>query len=314
MSVLDFSVVIATLNPDPHILRWALDSLDHQTLDHDRFEVVIIDNNSSKPVRDYPELQNRSFAIRVIHEAAAGTTPARCRGIREANAEWIVFLDDDNSIAPNYLEEALRIIQERPQVGAFGGISHYLSDARDAGWSSALLPYVGVRNYGHQEITSQENKWGEWEPIGAGMVFRRSIGQRFVELVGESAIARKLGRTRQSYICGEDSLLARCAYQQGYACSYQPTLSLTHFIRSQRLQPKILAKTIEGVARGWVICETVFGTTDFPRISVGTMLRELVARFRHRCRLRGLKAGSVEWFWDVGYLRQVRELQKNGKA
>jgi glycosyltransferase involved in cell wall biosynthesis len=160
MASYDFSVVIATCNPNPHILSWALDSLERQTLPRERFEVIIVDNNSRKPVADMPAVKDRALVLRIVVESQAGTTPARCRGIEEARAEWIVFLDDDNYIDPDYLEQSLRIIAAEPRLGAFGGIARFLSDAPDAGWAKPLLPYLGVRDYGPDPITSNENKWG----------------------------------------------------------------------------------------------------------------------------------------------------------
>ena len=249
---------------------------------------------------------DRASPLRVIREHRQGTVFARCAGIEAARAPLLVFLDDDNHFDSNYLEEALRIAREQPSIGAFGGVARCLAQGRIPVWKQALLPYLGIRDYGYDVITSSEDRWGEWEPIGAGMVFRRVVGQRFVELVRSNPDAQRLGRRGGAgFICGEDSLLARMTYQLGYACSYQPSLRLTHFIRSSRLTAWHLARTLEGTARAFVIYEHVLGRPaqrcGFVRSSFNLLLG--CAR---RIRSKGLQAGFVEWFWDLGYFLQTR--------
>jgi FkbM family methyltransferase len=301
------SVVICTFNPAPAILDWALASLDRQTFPHSRFEVLIVDNGSATPVAGLEILKDRSFPLRVVEEPRNGVLNARCKGIQESAADLILFLDDDNYLDPDYILNAIAIAGANPHLGAFGGKARLLCDRSLEEWQKPLMIYFGVRDYGDDVITSVENKWGEWEPIGAGMVFRRALGEAFLATVAKDRFARRIGRTKDSYICGEDSLLARLGYGLGYACSYQPSLVLTHFIRESRLTPKIMARTIAGVGRSHVLYELVLGTSSFRKPRAAHMLLDLYLRGRHRVRTRGLKAGVLEWFWDVGYYRQIRE-------
>ena len=43
---------------------------------------------------------------RHVREDELGLTPARLRGVAEAVAELLVFVDDDNILDPDYLEQA----------------------------------------------------------------------------------------------------------------------------------------------------------------------------------------------------------------
>jgi len=299
------SVIICTYDPNEHTLDWVLANLAQQTLSSREFEVVVVDNNSPKPLQAEPLQRGRSLNLRVVREPRQGQLYARCRGIMESAAPLLVFVDDDNGLAANYLEEAARISRQEPGLGAFGGITKLLTDLRIPEWKIKLLPYLGVRDYGPKPITSNRTEWGEWEPIGAGMVFRRDVGLKFVEAAETEPEARNLGRRGGSYIGGEDSFLARVACQAGYSCSYQPSLQLTHFIKGSRMRARALAKTIQGCAESWVINERLCGRPPI-RPSWFGILRELYVRLRYRTRQRGFKQGAVEWFWDVGYFRQVR--------
>ncbi len=302
------SIVIATLNPRRDVLDWTLDALASQTMRD--FEVVIADNGSSPPVDGESLATKHGLDIRVVRELHNGVTFARCAGILAARCEWIVFVDDDNGLDANYLEESLGIIERSPEIGAFGGVAVLGCDEPVPEWMEKLLPYLGIRDYGPEIITSREDRWGPWEPIGAGMVFRRDIGLKFVQLIERDALARTIGRRGKSLICGEDSLLARMAYRMGYACSYQPSLRLTHRINPNRMSAWHLAKTVEGVARSFVIYETVLGRPQ-PDPKLWPTLKELAGRFRHRTKTKGLRAGGIEWFWDVGYFRHSRLLNRS---
>ena len=88
----------------------------------------------------------------------------------EARADVLVLVDDDNVLDTAYLERALAIARAEPGLGAFGGIARARIDAPVAAWQRRLLPFLGVRDHGPEPITSSENAWGPWEPIGAGMV------------------------------------------------------------------------------------------------------------------------------------------------
>ncbi len=304
------SVVIATLNPRRNVLHWTLDALAAQTLPKSDFEVIVADNGSSPPLEEKELTGARALRLRIVREPRAGVSFARCAGISAATTDWIVFADDDNGLDPDYLEQALRIIETSPHLGAFSGIARLHSCARVAPWKKDLLCYLGIRDYGTEAVTSNQHLWGPWEPIGAGMVFRREIGREFVRAVETNPLAAKLGRTENTFIGGEDSFIAKLAYPLGYSCSYQPSLKFTHWLDAKRFSARHLARTIAGIGQAFVLYETVLGRPQPARTTLSTLV-ELAMRLRYRMRTRGARAGAVEWFWDLGYFRQVRSLQRS---
>src|SRR5687768_10274760 len=115
MSTPALSVVICTHNPREAYLSRVLQALAGQTLARDEWELVIVDNGSNKPVVDQVDLSFQPNA-RVEREDQLGLTHARLRGIRESRGETIVFVDDDNVLAPDYLAHALEIGKSWPQL------------------------------------------------------------------------------------------------------------------------------------------------------------------------------------------------------
>ncbi len=297
------SVILCTYNPDARLLAWALDSLAGQT--HRDFELVVVDNNSTPPLDEDSLQRERSLNLRVVREPRQGLTHARCAGIEATSGNLIVFVDDDNHLDPDYLRQALEIAQSDTAIGHFGGISIAELGAPVPEWKRRLLPYLGVRDHGSAPITSSEPRWGAWEPIGAGMVTRRAVAMEFVRMVRSNSLALLLGRQGTSLMSGEDTLRARAANALGYACSYQPSLKLRHYIKPARLSPRVLSRTLEGHGRSYVVLERVLGR-DVERPSLHWMARELVLRLLYRIRREGVAAGGVSWCWDIGFMRQAR--------
>ena len=84
-------------------LHRLLTTLGLQTLDPERFEVVIADDGSPRA----PEPGRQPYAVRVVRQPDLGfrAGAARNLGARAAQGEVIVFLDQDCVPAPTYLEE-----------------------------------------------------------------------------------------------------------------------------------------------------------------------------------------------------------------
>ena len=115
----DASVIICARNPRPHYLARVLDALRRQQLPYDQWELLLVDNASERPLAARSDI---SWHIngRHIRENELGLAAARRCGMKEALADLLIFVDDDNILAENYLSEALKIKQEWPTLGTWG--------------------------------------------------------------------------------------------------------------------------------------------------------------------------------------------------
>ena len=98
-----FSVVIPTYGRPRSIVR-CLQALAGQSLAPECFEVVVVDDGSPEAVA--PELQQRTYpyALRVMRQPNAGPGAARNHGARLARGRFLVFIDDDCVVEPEFLE------------------------------------------------------------------------------------------------------------------------------------------------------------------------------------------------------------------
>jgi GT2 family glycosyltransferase len=295
----ELSVIICTRNPRPDLLRRVLDSLRAQTFPASRYELILVDNGSS-PALDPATLDpGRALPLRVIVEPTAGLTVARCTGIAHARAGLLAFVDDDNFLDPDYLHHAVRIAAANPNIGHFGGIARAELEVPVSPTKAQLLGHLGIRDHGPDPITSTKAEWGPWEPIGAGMVARRDVALKWVEMSTTIPEARLLGRAGHALLSGEDTLFARAANSLGYACSYQPDLKLTHYMKRNRLRWRYLSRILEGHGRSYVLLRRALGEDPKPITRA-----ELLTRLRFRLRKDG-RIGLITWFWDVGYRAQA---------
>lgn len=126
------SVVIPLYNKVRHVLR-ALESVRNQT--HRDFEVIVVDDGSS----DGGGAVVQGMAdprIRLISQDNAGVSAARNRGIREASADWIAFLDADDEWRPSFLATVLDLQARFPRAALCA--TAYGFRAGDKSWRPAF--------------------------------------------------------------------------------------------------------------------------------------------------------------------------------
>jgi glycosyltransferase involved in cell wall biosynthesis len=164
-SSLLLSVVIPTHNPRIDFLTRVIEALKQQTLPCEQWEVLVVDNGSRVPLkaavgpRNYGTTGPQATAVdlswhpnaRVVREEELGLTFARLRGLAEAKGELIVMVDDDNVLAPDYVETAVRIAEERPGLGAFGGKCLPEFEVEPPEWLKARGKGLGLRDRGDRE-------------------------------------------------------------------------------------------------------------------------------------------------------------------
>src|ERR1043165_5266525 len=93
---LDISVIISTYNRSD-MLPGALESVLAQEAGDVRYELIVVDNNSTDKTREVVEsfIARGHENVRYIFEGKQGLSHARNAGIAAARSPLIVFTDDD---------------------------------------------------------------------------------------------------------------------------------------------------------------------------------------------------------------------------
>ncbi len=117
----DLSIILCTYNR-AGILGRALDALIGQTLTSHRFEIIVVDNNSSDRTRDVVSRRSaRHPHIRYVFESRQGLPIARNSGVLAAHAPLIAFTDDDVEVQADWAAVLLAAFDAYPDVDYIGG-------------------------------------------------------------------------------------------------------------------------------------------------------------------------------------------------
>jgi glycosyltransferase involved in cell wall biosynthesis len=103
------SVVIPAYNVAPYIAE-TLNSVFTQTFTD--FEVIVVDDGSSDGEELERNLEPYLERVRYVRQENRGAGAARNHGVREAQGEFIAFLDSDDLWLPEYLGEQVRFLRE----------------------------------------------------------------------------------------------------------------------------------------------------------------------------------------------------------
>jgi glycosyltransferase involved in cell wall biosynthesis len=256
------SVVICTHNPLPHFLRRTLEALRQQTLPLDQWELLLIDNLSSPPLAGAFDLAWHP-AGRIVVEPKLGLTQARWRGFRECRGDLLVYVDDDNLLAPDYLAENARLDAAYPFLGAWGG---QILMEFDTPPTPQELPFA--RWQLHKEFT--RIKWLNFlddlgdVPPGAGLVVRRAVMEAYVAKLAHDPLRQTLGRTGSQGFCREDTDIVLTSFELGLGMGAFPSLSLRHLTPPSRLTLQYCLGQAYGLGYSTIVLDHVLKVPSTP--------------------------------------------------
>lgn len=283
------SVILPTHNPHRGRLARTLAGLRAQTLPADRWELVVVDN-ASAPALTVAELAPHAPAnLRLVAEPTLGLTPARRRGFAETRGEGVVLVDDDNVLAPDYLDQVAAILAAHPKLGAIGGRSlGEFEQPRPAWWQPEFDGLLALRDLGEAPQTcaslfdaaTGRNEYPRCAPIGAGMAIRRAA---LAPWLADASAARLPDRRGRELSSSGDNDIVLAILRAGWSVGYFPALALTHLIPAGRVQPDYLARLNRGIARSWVQVLHRHDANPWPPVAPWTVpLRQMKAWFAYR--------------------------------
>jgi glycosyltransferase involved in cell wall biosynthesis len=156
------SVVIPYFNDGLYIDE-AVDSILNQT--YKNVEIIII-NDASTDLFSIEKITNyQKPKTRVIHHPInQHLSAARNTGFRHANSEYVLTLDADDMFEATFIEKAVKILDERPEVGAVSawakafGVLEFLWKGKGQGLDNFIL--------GNNSVACALIRKKAWEQVG----------------------------------------------------------------------------------------------------------------------------------------------------
>ena len=223
------SVILCTYNRDKYIYN-VLKSVAENDYPHDQYEIVLVNNNSTDGTEnecrrfqaDYPDIRFRYFL-----ETNQGLSYARNCGIRNAQGDLLVYVDDDATVNPEYLRTYSDFFTHHPEAVAAGGPILPVYETEEPEW---------MTHYTRQLITGKlflGNNQREFPrgafPGGGNACYRKSV----FDTVGLFNV--ELGRKGNSLIGAEEKDIFDKMTTHGMHFYYLPNAILYHIIPPHKL-------------------------------------------------------------------------------
>jgi glycosyltransferase involved in cell wall biosynthesis len=147
-----FSVVIPTYNRSTALRNTVVSVLEQTYTD---FEIIVIDDGSTDDSKSVVEALDDSRIRYFWIPNSGGPATPRNKGIDEATAEWVCFLDSDDLWYPNKLEMTNQAIAGNPDVDAVSNdeILHFTVSAK-----RKLLRYGPFTPHFYREMLIDGNR------------------------------------------------------------------------------------------------------------------------------------------------------------
>ena len=220
------SVVIATHNRANYLMQ-ALEGLAHQTLPHEEFEVLVVDNNSTDETKQVVTLfaKTNSF-VKYLYELRIGSNIARNTGLRQAMGKYVAFLDDDAVPSPFWLENIIKAFNSQTLLGIVGGKVDPVWEKERPKWiQGKLLKALSILDYGNSPRFLKENEFF----FSVNMAFKRELLEQF------GGFETGVSRAGKNLLTNDEIPITIKIRKAGFRLYYDPSILVNHIIPEIRL-------------------------------------------------------------------------------
>ena len=222
------TVALCTHNHADRLVRTLADLAAMRTPEMP-WELLVVDNASSDATSSILASHTwpPGWHVRVVREDKLGLSNARNCAIREAQGDYVIFIDDDETPDPEWLRAFERLINECAP-DAFGGRIEVLFEGERPRWlADELLGFLGQLNRAEAVVplTLPDTSFH-----GGNFGFRRTV----CESVGSFDAA--LGRKGADNTGGEEVDFYRRLLRGGFKVWWTPDAVIFHRIEAVKLK------------------------------------------------------------------------------
>jgi glycosyltransferase involved in cell wall biosynthesis len=224
------TAIICTYNRAKYIGP-LLVSIAANDLPKSEYEILLVDNNCTDNTHEICEAfkaGHKDVNFRYTSEPEQGLSAARNRGIKEAQGDILVYIDDDALVDTYYLRSYAEWFALHPETMACGGPIEPLYEVAEPRWMSpytkALL--TAWMNYGTKVCEYPRGRY----PGGGNAAYRKSVFDK----VG--LFNTELGRKGGNLMGSEEKDIFDKMHARGMQVLYLPTPVLHHIIPQTKLE------------------------------------------------------------------------------
>ncbi len=248
------------------ILNWngAKDTIDClkslENLDYPDFEILVVDNGSTDT--SVSEIKNQKSKIKnnfilIENKKNLGFSGGNNVGIKyalEKKADYILLLNNDTVVAPQFLEELAKVGEQDKKIGILGPKIYFYDDPKRIWFAGGSFDWFrGSAHIGFGEIDFQKYQ-SEKEVgfiTGCAMLVKKEVFAALGEPrpTGRAALGRaslneaereKIGfLDERFFLYYEDTDFCLKAKKAGFKCFFAPKAKIWHKIPVESLKTKL---------------------------------------------------------------------------
>jgi GT2 family glycosyltransferase len=211
------SIIILNWNGEKFI-KECIDSV--LNTEYSQMEIIIVDNGSTDTSLKIVNSYSHSLKL-IAHSKNLGFAAGMNSGIKAAQGEFVVTLNNDLTVDKNWLKRPVEILQTNPKVGIIScrQMVYGKADIIDIVFSKPS-PYLLPAPVGADQKYSEHPEYHTEREVsgasGASVIYRKSM----LEQVG--------GFDERFFAYHEESDLQKRASKSGWKCVYVPTAVVYH--------------------------------------------------------------------------------------
>ena len=312
----DVSVVIGTYNRC-QLLPGAIKSLLAQQSEGVRFEIIVVDNNSTDETREVVNFFRQSDPpMRYVFEPQQGISHARNAGVIHSRSPIVAFTDDDIRVAPDWISTIKKTFDAHPEIGFIGGkVLPVWSEPPPTWLTRNHWSPLGVQDHGDVEFYLEQSRL--IGVIGANLVVRREVLDR----VG--TFSPKVQLVKGGIGTMEDHEYVDRMWRGGFIGLYVPQLIVEAPVESERIKKKYHRRWYKGHGRSYAVMREermekaswyLFGV---PAHLYRQAMLDAYGLIKNWVRRREELTFLCEvhlWFFFAFWLKRVQDVQSNRPA
>ena len=292
-----------------------LDGIAAQVSEGGDFEVVAVNNGFStaraRELIDSDAVSKLGSRFRLINETRPGLAYARSTGMAAAVGEWLVLLDDDNTVESDFIISLRSELMAHPEVGGIVALITPVWETPVPTWLakfgvyclSYTSPTVGDEGFVDRLLSPRETVSFS-SPPGGGMIIHSAVVRRY--LASENLDERlTLGRVPGTFYGCEDFDLWSEIFAMNLGVLVSRRIRVAHHIPTRRTRFTFLCRLNYQMSYSWGLMRGLRGESA----NLGSIWSHVIMAKRHLVKaLRGgsLPVESLWWVKAVGFDRGFR--------
>ncbi len=239
----ELTVLVPTYNPRMDYLARVLESLRAQSQPMDAWDLLVVDNNSNRPLASRLDLSWHPRG-EVLVVPIPGKMHALAAAFGRTHSPLILILDDDTVAAPDLIEQTLRIAAAYPMLGTWSPrVELEIEDP-------AVSPPANLRHLLAERLVDRavwSNDPGHVPSTawGGGMAVRRVVADAYLAQTAENPARLQMDPMGDQLGYGGDTDLSYTGCSIGLGMGVFPQMRITHLIPKRRCTLEYLLRNLE---------------------------------------------------------------------